>query len=70
MRKVSAKDPVWLVVAANLKEKIEGLQLSLERDADEVTTANLRGQLRALRGVLTWPEIGQNDEPTEGIEFT
>lgn len=46
------QNPLWQRLERHLKQRIESLRLQNEQDADERKTANLRGQIRALRSLL------------------
>lgn len=52
----------WKKVAAYVEERIKEQVRSLENDKPEIETAKLRGQLKALRGVL---KLGQPEQPSE-----
>jgi hypothetical protein len=52
----------WTKVLAYVEDQIEKHKRSLETDRPELETAKLRGQIKALRSVLT---LGQLEQPSE-----
>lgn len=48
--------PVWVKIEAWLKQRIEDQSRENEKDLDELKTARLRGEIKALRGLLALGE--------------
>lgn len=65
---IDKHSPTWLECVERASKRIEKLRDELERDKDALETSRIRGQIRALREVIRWPEQETFPSSPLGVE--